>query len=159
MAYHDTTGEYLGFRPDLDEDDRDKLNEAASIKEAIRHLDNQELAQQVQQRDAQRHLDALAAAGMTPQEYQMHLANNPAAFQRIKEEAIFGATKELAQRFRNQAEGQRPRDSVGRFTSPAKVSTKARKTAAQYRQQVKEHGRIDGDSDEGISVLESLLLE
>ncbi|MBT3368698.1 MAG: hypothetical protein HN416_16240 [Nitrospina sp.] len=155
MAYHDETGEFIGFRPDIDEDDRDKLNEAASIKQAIQHLDNQEFAQQVQQRDAQRHLAALEAAGMSPQEYQMHLANNPAAFQQIKEEAIYGATRELAQRFKNQ-QGQRPRDSQGRFAS-APRGKKPRKSADQFRAQVAEHGKISGDSDEATAVLEALL--
>ena len=159
MAFHDETGEYLGFRPDVDEDDRDKLNEAAEIKDAFQYMQNQEMSKQIQQRDNQRHLDALASVGMTPQEYQMHLANDPAALQMIKEEAIYGATRELAQRFRNRSgNAPRARDGQGRFTSRSpKGASKPRKTLNQFRQQVSEKGKISGDSAEAVDVLDALL--
>ncbi|MBC8177217.1 MAG: hypothetical protein ISR61_03525 [Desulfobacteraceae bacterium] len=149
---------------DYDYDEKDRVEakyrdllETESMKGDIARI---EMSKQIQQRDGQRHLDALADIGMTPQEYQAHLAANPAAFQRIKEQAIYGATRELAQRFRNQAKGDtsHARDAQGRFTSgPPKGASKPKKTAAEYRARVAEKGKISGDSAEAVDVLEALL--
>jgi len=166
MAYDEETGQYMGFHPEYDDDDRDKLNQAAEMKEALHRLDQQEAANHLVQRDANAHLGALNELGMTPQEYQARLSMNPDLVQQVKEEAIFLGTKQIVQRLRERRGPAQPprdsqgrsRDSQGRFTSP-QAPAKGKKTAAQFRQQVAERGRISGDSDEAVELLEALLRE
>ena len=153
MAYHDETGEYIGFIPELDEEDAQALSEANRLEQAQIHLGKNRFIQHQQGAFTNGIQQALNEFGVTPQQFETLAANNPNATAAVNQTSGYMTGKSIIEGSLAAA-GQRPRDSQGRFTSgPPRAGKQNRKSLNQFREQVAEKGKISGDSSEAMDVL------
>jgi hypothetical protein len=155
MAY-DNEGEFY-FDPNLDSDDQDALEQADRLEQAQHYRARQKFTAHQSQSYSSGVGRALQEAGITAEQFEQIAASNGNATAQVNEISGYLTAQNIIRGAINNQ--QRPRDAAGRFTSGPVSGKKPRKSAAEYRAQVAEHGKISGDSDEATAVLEALLLQ
>ena len=154
MAY-DNEGRYY-FAPELDEEDQESLGRIDRDDQARLHRDRQAFAQHQHGAFTSGIEKALNEFGISPADFERLAASNPHATAAVNSTSGYMTAKSVIQGAMGEA--GRPRDSAGRFVSGPRAGKKPRKSAAEFRAHVKEHGRITGDDQEqAVAVLDALL--
>ena len=154
MAY-DNEGEFY-FDPRVDQDDQEALEEVDKLEAARVYRGRQMFAQHQQGAFSNGIQQALQEFGISPDDFERLAAGNPHATASINAASGYNIARSVIQGA--MSEVPRPRDANGRFVSgPPRGGKQPRKSAAEYRNQVQESGKISGDSDEAVRVLEALL--
>ena len=161
MAYNDN-GEWVGFAPEWDEEDKDALAQVDRLEQAQIHRGRQKFVAHQQGQFSAGFEDAMKEFGVTPEQLEMMAASDPQETGVVNRTSGYMTAKSIIQGAQARA-GQRPRDKDGRFASPKQAAApkqspaKDRKTLQEYRDRVSKEGKISGDSDEAIDILEALL--
>jgi hypothetical protein len=153
MAY-DNEGEFY-FDPRVDSADQDALEEVDRLEAARMYRGREQFTQHQSSAYSSGVGRALAEAGITPEQFEQIAASNGMATAQVNEVSGYLTAQNILKSAIDQQ--QRPRDSQGRFTSGPRRGKGPRKSAAEYRARVAEKGKISGDSEEAMNVLEALL--